>query len=67
MFKINQANWDRIGRVVIGVMMLLLGWTGAVPSSLAVFFMAIGFVSLLTGVVGFCPLYALLKFSTKRA
>ncbi len=67
MFKINEANLDRIGRVVIGVLMLFLGWAGSVPGSLGVFFMAIGFVLLLTGVVGFCPLYALLKFSTKRA
>ncbi len=67
MFKLNEANWDRIGRVVIGVLLLYLGWAGVVPGGWGVFLKVFGFLPLLTGLVGFCPLYALLKFSTKAA
>jgi hypothetical protein len=67
MFKINEANWDRIGRVVIGILLLYLGWAGVVTGGWGVFLKVIGFVPLLTGLVGFCPLYGLFKFSTKTA
>ncbi|MEN6481271.1 MAG: DUF2892 domain-containing protein [Anaerolineaceae bacterium] len=32
-----------------------------------VFFKIIGFLPLLTGLVGFCPLYALFKFRTNKS
>jgi len=25
MFKVNEANWDRIARVVLGIVLLVLG------------------------------------------
>lgn len=31
MIKVNQANWERIVRVVLGIVMLALGWGGFVP------------------------------------
>ncbi len=67
MFKINEANWDRIARVVLGIVLLYLGWGGVVAGGWGVFLKIIGFVPLLTGLVGWCPLYALLKISTKKA
>jgi hypothetical protein len=63
----NEANWDRIIRVILGVLLLYLGWGGVVTGGLGVFFKWIGFLPLITGLVGFCPLYALLKFRTNRA
>ena len=59
---INEGTVDRILRVVLGIALLawvltgpqegwrLLGWIGIVP--------------LVTGLVGFCPLYRLLGFRT---
>ena len=67
MFRINEANWDRIGRLVLGLVLLFLGWAGIVPGGLGLFLKIIGFVPLLTAVVGWCPLYAMFKFSTKPA
>ncbi len=63
---INEASWDRILRVVVGIVLLYLGWGGVVTGGLGVFFQWFGFVPLITGLVGFCPLYALLKFRTNR-
>lgn len=65
MFKLNEANWDRIVRVALGLLLLYLGWAGVVPGGWGLFLKIIGFVPLLTGLVGWCPIYALFKFGTK--
>jgi hypothetical protein len=67
MFKVNEANWDRIARVVLGIILLVLGWGGIVTGGWGVFLKIIGFVPLLTGLLGYCPIYGLLKFGTKKA
>jgi len=63
--KVNEAGWDRIIRVVIGLVLLYLGWGGIVAGSLGLVFKILGFIPLLTGLIGWCPLYTLLKVSTK--
>ncbi len=67
MFKGNVANWDRIARVVLGIILLVLGWGGIVTGGWGVFLKIIGFVPLLTGLLGYCPIYGLLKYGTKKA
>lgn len=65
--KVNEAGWDRILRVVIGLVLLYLGWGGVVTGSLGLVLKVLGFVPLITGLIGWCPLYSLLKVSTKKA
>lgn len=67
MFKINEANWDRIARVVLGVILLFLSLGGTVSGVLGVIFGIFGAIFLVTGLIGFCPLYTLFKFSTKKS
>ncbi len=67
MFRINEASWDRIVRVVLGVVLLYLGWAGVVTGGWGLFLKVFGFLPLITGLVGFCPAYALLKIRTKSA
>jgi len=67
MSYINEAGWDRIARIVLGIVLLYLGWAGVVTDGWGVFLKVIGFVPLLTGIVGWCPLYSLLKFRTNKA
>lgn len=64
MFDVNEAGWDRIARITLGVALLALGWGGAVDGGLATALKLIGFVPLLTGIFGWCPLYALFGVST---
>jgi hypothetical protein len=61
----NEASADRIIRIIVGLVLLYLGWAGVVTGGLGVFLKIIGFVPLLTGIVGWCPLYTLLRVSTK--
>jgi len=65
--KINESNVDRILRVVAGLIILALGWLEIVPGTLGLIFKILGFVPLLTGLVGFCPLYSLFNFRTNKA
>jgi hypothetical protein len=62
--KQNQSNIDRIIRVVAGIVLLYLGFGGALGGTLAIVSDVVGVVLLLTGAVGFCPIYAALKLST---
>lgn len=55
----NEALWDRIVRVVIGLAVLSLAFVG--PQTAWGY---LGFVPLLTGLVGFCPLYRALGVAT---
>jgi hypothetical protein len=63
---LNEAGWDRIVRVVLGIALLYLGWAGVVTGGWGTFLKIIGFLPLLTGLVGFCPLYAILKIRTNK-
>jgi hypothetical protein len=64
--KLNESNVDRIIRVVAGVVLLYLGFGGTLAGGLAVVADVLGVVLLLTGAVGFCPLYAMFKLSTLK-
>jgi len=63
----NEAGWDRIVRVLLGIVLLYLGWAGIVAGGWGTFLKVIGFVPLITGLIGFCPLYAIFKFRTNKA
>jgi hypothetical protein len=60
----NEAAWDRALRIVVGLILLYLGWAGVVGGTVGVVFKFLGFLPLVTGVVGFCPAYALFGVST---
>jgi len=63
----NEASWDRIARVALGVAMLVLGWGGIVDGTLGTVLKIVGFVPLVTGIAGWCPIYAVLRFRTNDA
>ncbi len=63
--KANEGAIDRIVRVIVGAGLLSLAFIG--PETPWAY---LGLVPLLTGLVGWCPLYAVLGFNTcpaKRA
>jgi len=64
--KTNESGLDRIIRVVAGAALLALYFTQVVSGGLGIAAVVIGAVLLITGVVGFCPLYGLLKINTNR-
>jgi hypothetical protein len=58
----NESTIDRVLRVALGLVLLSLVVVG--PKT---WFGLVGLVPLLTGLVGFCPLYRLLGVSTCKA
>lgn len=62
--RINEATWDRGARIAAGIVLLSLGWLDLVGGTWGVLFRWLGFVPLLTGLVGFCPAYSLFGLST---
>lgn len=57
--KKNEANLDRIIRIVMGLGILSLTVIG--PQTL---FCLIGIVPIITGLMGWCPMYSLFGIST---
>ena len=55
MFKVNKWNRERTLRVVVGILMLAMGWGGYVTGPVGVFLQWFGFFPLLTGLIGGCP------------
>lgn len=58
--KNNEGNFDRTLRIILALIIFVIGfyyksWWGL-----------IGLLPLITGIWGFCPLYALFKISTKK-
>ena len=65
---INAASWDRIVRVLLGLALMVVGFRGVVPGLWGIAIGLIGLIPLITGIVGFCPLYFVFKIRTlKRA
>jgi hypothetical protein len=64
---VNEAGWDRIARVVLGIVLLYLGWAVVISGGWGIFLKVIGFVPLLTGLIGWCPLYSLFKIRTNKS
>ncbi|MBK8047674.1 MAG: DUF2892 domain-containing protein [Anaerolineales bacterium] len=64
MFKTNESGLDRGIRIVLGLVMLVLGWGGFVGGWAGVLLQWVGFIPLITGIIGWCPLYSLFHIST---
>ena len=60
----NEASWDRIVRVGGGVVLIGLGLGGVIASPWGWVAAAVGAVFLATGIVGWCPIYAVLHLRT---
>jgi hypothetical protein len=65
--KANESTADRIIRIVLGAVLAALAITGVATGALTIVAWVLTALLLVTGVVGFCPLYAVLRFSTKLA
>lgn len=59
MLEANEGTLDRVIRVVVGVVLLALVFVGPQTP-----FGLVGIIPLLTGLLGFCPLYKLFGLKT---
>ncbi len=62
MFKVNEGAADRIIRIAAGVVLIALFFL--YPDASWRYWALIGVVPLVTGLIGTCPIYAMLGIST---
>lgn len=62
----NVGLVDRIIRIVLAVVLAILIFAGQLSTAAAVILGIIAVISLLTGVVAFCPLYVPFKINTNK-
>ena len=64
----NVGSADRMLRIIIGALLILLPLLGAVASAsstLGIIMMIAGAVLVVTGFISFCPLYRIIGASTR--
>lgn len=62
----NEGTADRAIRLVLGIVLLYAGYTGMVSGILMYVVLLFGLMLLVTGLVGYCPLYPVLKIKTTK-
>jgi len=62
----NLSPLDRTIRLVLGLLMLAAGWSGLAGGVWKIALEIFGWVPLVTGLIGWCPIYALLGLNTRR-
>lgn len=64
--KKNMGTFDRAIRIVIALVLLILIFSGQITGTLAYVLGIISVVFLVTSAIGWCPLYTIIGFSTKK-
>ncbi len=65
--KANEGLWDRVIRAMIGMFLVYWGFfSGSLAGGTATLLGVVGLVLLITGAVGYCPLYALFHIRTLK-
>lgn len=62
--KKNMGSADRVIRIILAAIFAVLYFTGTVPGTLGLVLVIVGAVFLLTSLVSFCPLYAIVGLNT---
>ncbi len=63
----NEGTLDRVVRVVLAVVAAIVGFAVGAGSALGIVLLIVAAGLLVTGLVGFCPLYRVLGLSTAKA
>ena len=64
--KQNMGVIDRVIRIILAIVVLVLYLTGAISGTAAIILGIIAVIFVLTSLVGFCPAYVLFGISTKK-
>jgi hypothetical protein len=64
--KINESSIDSVIRVFTGFFLLYLGFSASLEGILAVGAVILGAGILLTGVIGYCPIYSIFHFNGRK-
>jgi hypothetical protein len=65
--KRNMGVADRIVRLVIAALIVVLGITGVISGTLLLILGVVAAAFIITSILGLCPIYLLLRISTRRS
>jgi DUF2892 family protein len=63
--KLNMGTVDRVVRTLLAILIAVLYLTNVFSGVVGIVLGIVAIILLLTGVISFCPLYALLGLSTR--
>jgi hypothetical protein len=64
--KKNMGTIDKVIRILVAVVVVILYFTHVISGTLAIILLAISAVFVLTSLLGFCPLYLPLSIHTNK-
>ena len=67
MFTINESTLDRLIRFLVGAVLIYAWYAMLVTGAIATVALVVGLVLLLTGIIGWCPLYSLFHLGTHKS
>jgi len=62
--KKNMGSTDKIIRILIALVVVVLYWQGIIPGTLGIVLLALAAIFVFTSLVSFCPLYLPLGINT---
>jgi hypothetical protein len=60
----NVGGVERPIRIVVGIFVIAVGAFGSLPPAATAIALVVGTIALVTGAIGYCPLWALLGLNT---
>lgn len=64
--KKNMGNIDKIVRIIVALIVILLYFTNQISGTLAIIGLVISGIFILTSFISFCPLYLPFNISTRK-
>lgn len=63
----NESTSDRVIRFVLGAVLVYAWYAALVTGVVAIVVAAVGIILLITGIVGWCPIYSLFGSGTSQS
>ncbi len=64
--KKNMGTIDKVVRILIAAIVVLLYFTNVISGTLAIILLALSAVLFITSLIGFCPMYYLTGMNTNK-
>jgi len=62
--SLNVGSFDQISRLVLGAVLIALAYFGILTGTAAIIAYVVAAIAVVTGLVKFCPLYAILGINS---
>jgi len=64
--KSNIGSTDKIIRILLAIVIAVLYFTNVISGTTGIILLALGVILLLTALINFCPIWAMLSINTKK-